>query len=247
MVKLHTNVVVAGAKGKMGREAVEMILAHPSLHLVAGVDSKLEGEVVDLADKSILFYNNLEKALKENRVDVLLDLTNPEVVYQNVMTALENGVKCVVGTSGLSGEKLEEIKKKSEEIKTGVLIVPNFSIGAILMMKFAEIAVHYYEYADIIEKHNHLKKDAPSGTAVRTAERLREQKMDICLDIHSVRMPGLVAHQEVSFGGAGEILTVKHDSLNRESFMPGVAKAIESVMEINHFEMGLDRFILKNY
>lgn len=177
--------------------------------------------------------------------------------------ALSHGVRPVVGTTGFSETDIEELRRLAEEKELGAIIAPNFAIGAILMMKFAQMAANYFEDVEIIEKHHDRKLDAPSGTAIKTAElisKVRQSKQQGHPDekeelvgarganvdgmrIHSVRLPGLVAHQEVIFGGVGQTLTIRHDSLNRESFMPGVKLAVEAVLNLKTLVYGLEHII----
>ncbi|MDP9307437.1 MAG: 4-hydroxy-tetrahydrodipicolinate reductase [Actinomycetota bacterium] len=172
-------------------------------------------------------------------LDAALDFTQPDAAGENVRAALEQGVPVVVGTSGLSGAELEELDALARERSLQLLVVPNFAIGAVLMMRFAEAAAEYLPRAEIVELHNEAKKDAPSGTARATAERLPGE-----VPIHSVRLPGLVAHQEVLLGGDGQLLTIRHDTLSREAFVPGVLLALEKLATLPPgLTVGLDRLL----
>ena len=157
-------------------------------------------------------------------LDAAIDFTQPDAAAANVRAALEQGVPAVVGTSGLSGAELEELDALARERSLQLLVVPNFAIGAVLMMRFAEAASEYLPRAEIVELHHEDKRDAPSGTARATAQRLPGEP-----PIHSVRLPGLVAHQEVLLGGDGQLLTIRHDTLSREAFVPGVLLALEKL------------------
>jgi 4-hydroxy-tetrahydrodipicolinate reductase len=157
-------------------------------------------------------------------LDAAVDFTQPDAAAANVRAALEQGVPVVVGTSGLGGAQLEELDSLALERSLPLLVVPNFAIGAVLMMRFAEAAAEHLPRAEIVELHHEGKKDAPSGTARATAERLPGEP-----PIHSVRLPGLVAHQEVLLGGDGQLLTIRHDTLSREAFVPGVLLALEKL------------------
>jgi 4-hydroxy-tetrahydrodipicolinate reductase len=157
-------------------------------------------------------------------LDAAIDFTQPDAAAANVRAALEQGVPAVVGTSGLSGAELEELDALARERSLQLLVVPNFAIGAVLMMRFAEAASEYLPRAEIVELHHEDKRDAPSGTARATAQRLPGEPA-----IHSVRLPGLVAHQEVLLGGDGQLLTIRHDTLSREAFVPGVLLALEKL------------------
>ena len=172
-------------------------------------------------------------------LDAALDFTQPDAAGANVHAALEQGVPAVVGTSGLSGAELEELDGLALERSLQLLVVPNFAIGAVLMMRFAEAATEFLPRVEIIELHNAAKKDAPSGTARATAERLPGE-----VPIHSVRLPGLVAHQEVLLGGDGQLLTIRHDTLSREAFVPGVMLALEKLTTLPPgLTVGLDRLL----
>lgn len=264
---MSINVVVAGAKGRMGSEAVRMIQQDPELKLVGAVDLKLSGvdvgEVIGIGKIGSSFYTDLEEVLSTFEVDVLVDFTTPMSVKKNMELAIRHGVRPVVGTTGLTPTDIEELDNLCQEHQVGGIIAPNFAIGAILMMKFARQAAKYLPDVEIIEMHHDRKLDAPSGTAIKTAEMIAEvreehrqghpdekEEMDGArgaffqgFPIHSVRLPGLVAHQQVIFGSEGETLTIRHDSIHRSSFMPGVNLAIKKVLEINHLIYGLDKII----
>jgi 4-hydroxy-tetrahydrodipicolinate reductase len=172
-------------------------------------------------------------------VDAAIDFTQPEAAAGNVRAALEHGVPAVVGTSGVPAEELEALEALALDRSLQLLVVPNFAIGAVLMMRFAEAAAEYLPRAEIIELHNEAKKDAPSGTARATAERLPGEPL-----IHSVRLPGLVAHQEVLLGGDGQLLTIRHDTLSREAFVPGVLLALEKLGTLPPgLTVGLERLL----
>jgi 4-hydroxy-tetrahydrodipicolinate reductase len=216
------KVIVNGAKGKMGQEVVKAIQKEADLALVGQTD---------LGD-------DLAKAIKSTQAEVVVDFTHPRSVMENVRTILENGAHGVIGTTGLTKENLEEIKKLCEKNKVNCLVAPNFAIGAVLMMQFAKEAIKYFPQAEIIEMHHESKADKPSGTALKTMEAMGKE-----VPIHSVRLPGLVAHQEVIFGGLGQTLTIRHDSLSRESFMPGVILAIRKVKTLNGLVYGLEKIL----
>jgi len=172
-------------------------------------------------------------------LDAAIDFTQPDAAAANARAALEQGVPAVVGTSGLSGEALEELEALALERSLPLLVVPNFAIGAVLMMRFAEAAAEHLPRAEIIELHGEGKKDAPSGTARATAERLLGEP-----PIHSVRLPGLVAHQEVLLGGEGQLLTIRHDTFSREAFVPVVLLALEKLASLPPgLTVGLERLL----
>jgi 4-hydroxy-tetrahydrodipicolinate reductase len=179
-------------------------------------------------------FADIDEALDATRPDVLVDFTRPDVVEANLRAALSRNIDCVVGTTGLTGEKLEELSELGDG-STCLFYAPNFAIGAVLLMQFAQTASQYMEKAEIIELHHDQKLDKPSGTALRTAE-LMEGKPPI----HSVRLPGLVAHQEVIFGDVGQTLTIRHDSIDRTSFVPGVLLACREVVKRSGLIIGLE-------
>lgn len=261
------RIVVAGPRGRMGKEAVDLVTKTNTYELVAVLDrtngGKLLSEVEGFSNINVPIYTDIEECLTEVDADVLIDLTTPEVGMEHTRTALHNDVRPVVGTSGFSKEDLEELEKLCEEKGIGCIIAPNFAVGAVLMMKFSQMAGKYFKDVEIIELHHDQKLDAPSGTAVKTAEMIRavrEKKQQGHPDeketlpgarganidgmhIHSVRLPGLIAHQEVILGSAGETLTIRHDSYNRASFMTGVKLAVDSVMKIDTFVYGLENIL----
>jgi 4-hydroxy-tetrahydrodipicolinate reductase len=233
------NVLVNGAQGRMGRVTVECIQAAADLRLVAGLTR---------SDDLALF-------LRQQPVDVVIDFTLPECVYANAVCMLEAGVSFVIGTSGLTAVQLQELEHRCSERSVSGLVVPNFSIAAILMMRFAEQARPYFPDVEIIECHHDQKVDAPSGTALRTEQRIQRVYNEIGrgigdsllpnaddkrIAIHSVRLPGLFAHQAVVFHGEGEALTIKHDANNRSSMMPGVLLACRRVSDLSGLHVGLE-------
>ncbi|MBN6188631.1 4-hydroxy-tetrahydrodipicolinate reductase [Aneurinibacillus sp. BA2021] len=262
------RVAVAGPRGRMGSEAVKMISQDDTLQLVCGIDPKYNGEdvgeVIGIGSLSAPFVPDLRQALETYRPDVLVDFTTPHVVKQNMLTAIECGVRPVVGTTGFTPQDIEELDQLCQQQGICGIIAPNFAIGAVLMMKFAQEAAKYMPHVEIIEQHHDRKLDAPSGTAVKTAEMIQAARREIKqghpeeketiegarggyyngFRIHSVRLPGLVAHQEVIFGAVGQTLTIRHDSINRESFMPGVNLAIKKSMEHTGLIYGLENIMV---
>lgn len=262
------RVAIAGCRGKMGKEAVKTIVGQEGMELVAALDYKHVGEsLAELEmfppDLNVPIYLNLTQLIEETRPDVLIDLTNPQAVYEHAKEALLHNVRPVVGTTGFTDEQLEELIKISQDMKVGCIIAPNFAIGAVLMMKFAKEAAKYLPNVEIIEMHHDRKLDAPSGTAKKTAQMitevreqhqqghpLEEETMKGArgaefegMRIHSVRLPGLVAHQEVIFGGNGQLLTIRHDSLNRESFMDGIVYCVNKVMTLDNLVYGMENIL----
>lgn len=255
---MSIKVIIAGFKGRMGSTAVEMVKGDDELTLAALLDPFATEKEVDgvpvFTDKADLVGFD---------ADVWVDFTMPAVAYENTRFALENGFAPVVGTTGFTEVQIQELTDLSKDKSIGGLIAPNFAIGAILLMKFAAEASKYFPDLEIIELHHDKKKDAPSGTAVKTAElirEVRETKHQGAEDevetlagargaefdgfrIHSVRLPGLVAHQEVIFGAQGEGLTLRHDSYDRISFMGGVNLGIKEVVKRDQLVYGLEHLL----
>ncbi len=255
---MSIKVIVAGFKGRMGSTAVDMIKNDSELELAALLDPFAAEKEIDgvpvFTDKSDLVGFDAE---------VWVDFTIPKVAYENTHFALENGFRPVVGTTGFTQEQIADLMTLSADKKLGGLIAPNFAIGAVLLMEFAAKASKYFPDLEIIELHHDKKKDAPSGTAVKTAELIREArayKKQGAADeeetlvgargaefdgfrIHSVRLPGLVAHQEVIFGAQGEGLTLRHDSYDRISFMSGVNLGIKEVVQREQLVYGLEHLL----
>ncbi|MFA6431786.1 MAG: 4-hydroxy-tetrahydrodipicolinate reductase [Candidatus Margulisiibacteriota bacterium] len=217
------KVIVNGAKGKMGDETVKAVGKEPELELIAALDA---GD--DLAGKII-----------SSKADVVVDFTHPGSVLANIKIILASKAHAVIGTTGLAADDLKIIESLCKANNVNCLVAPNFAIGAVLMMQFAKEASKYMKDVEIIEFHHAQKVDKPSGTAIKTAQMIKEvTKTDV--PTHSVRLPGLVAHQEVIFGGLGQTLTIRHDTINREAFMPGVIMAIKKIGGANGFVYGLE-------
>jgi 4-hydroxy-tetrahydrodipicolinate reductase len=258
------SVIVAGAGGKMGQEVVRTVLKDPDLALVGAIDINQTGcdagDLVGLPACGVLIGDDLKTALRGRETAVLVDFTNAQAAARNAKYALTVGVAPIIGTTGLDEAEIGELRKAAKKSGTGVLIVPNFTLGAVLMMSFARQAARYFPNVEIIELHHDQKIDAPSGTALLTAQNIGAERKPFHqghpqeyeklagvrggdwngIRLHSVRLPGLVAHQEVIFGGPGQILTIRHDSINRESFMPGVILAIKKVRQLQGVNIGLE-------
>lgn len=230
------RVLVNGATGKMGQEVCKAIQNAPNLTLVGGVNSSGKGPL------DVEMFSNLGQALDVTRPDVVVDFTTPQIVESNMEICFAKNVPMVIGTTGLSAEALEEWKTRAAQSGWRAVIAPNFAIGAVLMMKYAQEAAVFFDKVEIIEYHHDRKLDAPSGTALRTKQLIQEAR-DMSVPIHSVRLPGLVAHQEVILGLPGQTLTIRHDSNYRESFMPGVLLAIERIPEIKGVVVGLEHIL----
>jgi 4-hydroxy-tetrahydrodipicolinate reductase len=243
------KVAVLGAKGRMGTEAVTAISGASDLQLVAQLDL---GDSLD--------------QLVTSGAQVVVDFTHPDAVMKNLEFAITNGISVVVGTTGFDDAKLTKLKGLlAANPKVGALIAPNFALGAVLMMQFSEVAAKYFESVEIIELHHANKVDAPSGTAVRTAQMITDARKqnnkakmpDATKDailgargatvgdvpIHSVRSHGYVAHQEVIFGDPGETLSIRHDSINRAGFMPGVLLGVRQVVKHPGLTVGLEKYM----
>lgn len=263
------RVAVVGALGKMGQESCKAILNAEGMELVGAIDNREIGNsfatILGRPDLSIFFSADLEETLKEVKPDVLVDFTRPGIVQGNTEIALQYGVRPVIGTTGMTTSEIERFINLSDEKKIGGLIVPNFAIGALLMIKFAAEAAKYFPHVEIIELHHDQKMDAPSGTALKTAEAIEGVRGSMPqgmpsefekiegvrggnyegMRIHSVRLPGYVAHQEVLFGGVGQTLSIRHDSISRESFMPGLILAIRKVMGLERIIYGLENLLFE--
>ncbi len=259
------GVFLVGAAGKMGREIVRAIQKEESIVLRGAADrqevGKDAGEISGVGPLRVIIEENLAEAINRVKPDVICDFTQASALRENLPVFLDSKIPLVIGTTGLSSEEIEQLRRSCEGEGIGCVIAPNFALGAVLMMHFSRIAARYLERAEIIEYHYPQKKDAPSGTAIKTAQGIEEVKSISFSDnseeilsgargallgsvnIHSVRLPGLVAHQEVIWGGEGEILTIRHDSLSRSSFMPGVMMSIKKVHEEPRFYYGLEEVI----
>ncbi len=240
------KVAVCGALGRMGSATCEAVRADAGLELVAAVDTGFDAGAACSAGRGQGLPRSGDR-LDEAEVDVVVDFTVPASVRANILTCLEHRVAVVVGTTGLSAADLAEIDKVTERQATPVLVAPNFAMGAVLMMEFAKQAARHFSACEIVELHHDKKLDAPSGTSrltrLRVEEAWSETGVDKEVPIHSVRLPGLVAHQEVLFGGLGETLTIRHDSLSRDSFMPGVVLAVKRVRSLQGLVVGLENIL----
>ena len=258
------KVLISGS-GNMGREVLAAATREPDMDPVGVVDlfAREEHISVPASDRLLPFGDNAEAMIARVRPDVVVDFTNAEWTPTLVDAALAAGVRPVIGTSGLPDGFVSDLAKRSEEAKLGGVIASNFALGAVLMQHMAKTAARFYDSAEIIELHHDRKVDAPSGTAIATAKLMSEARGEPFqrapterenipgtrggdidgVTIHSVRLPGLVAHQEVILGAAGETLQIRHNSIDRVSFMPGVVLAIREVMKLDRLVIGLDRLI----
>lgn len=237
------KIIVNGAFGKMGAVAVTTLAQQSEFEVIGQLGKK----------------HSLQDEIAQLKPDIIVDFTNADAIHQNMETIIASKIPAVIGTTGLSAEEISAYKEKIDAQKQGVILAPNFSIGVILLMKYAEDAARYFKEAEIIEMHHPKKVDAPSGTARKTA-RMMAKNMPIqessvksmarggCYDnnnipIHAIRLSGKMAHQQVIFGSQGETLTLQHDTINRECYMPGFLMACRAVQKLNHFVEGLENIL----
>ncbi|HEX8552219.1 MAG TPA: 4-hydroxy-tetrahydrodipicolinate reductase [Abditibacteriaceae bacterium] len=265
------QVLVCGAAGRMGREVVRAVVNDSETRLVGAVDAHLVGEdagrLAGFGESGILIQNDLETALRHSGATVAVDFSTPNSVRANIETMLRCGVAPVVGTTGLKESDLAEIDAQSRAANVPIFIAPNFAIGAVLMMRFAAECAKIFDSAEIIEYHHDKKLDAPSGTAFKTALMMSEARGKHFeriggdaeedgssapgarggamggIPIHSVRLAGYLAHQEVIFGMAGQTLTIRHDTITRECYMPGVLRAVKAVQSLEGLTYGLEHIL----
>lgn len=260
------NVLVNGAGGRMGSEVVRAIHEEEDLRLIGAVDPRHAGE--DIGDLAGIGHNgvtidkDLVESLDKHKPDVVVDFTNPAIIFESAKAVVSRGIHMVIGTTGLTEDQRNELDALSRKTGGHVLVAPNFSLGAVLLMQVSQEIVRYFPNAEIIELHHNHKYDAPSGTAKLTAEKMAKartkkpeedktrESLPGCrggnyegIPIHSVRLPGYVAHQEVLFGGYGETLTLRHDSLTRKSFMPGVILAVRRIGDVPGLTYGLENYL----
>jgi 4-hydroxy-tetrahydrodipicolinate reductase len=267
-------VVVNGAVGKMGREVIKAVASAEDMILVGAVDRHPDyqgqdiGEVVGCGALEVPILSDLQSVLvlatQEKVQGVMVDFTHPKSVYENTRSAIAYGVRPVIGTTGLSPAQIQDLGDFAEKASTGCLIIPNFCIGVVLLQQAAMQASQYFDHVEIIELHHNQKADAPSGTAIKTAEMLSELDKSYNsasvketetltgarggiagdnIHIHSIRLPGLIAHQEVIFGAPGQIYTLRHDTMDRACYMPGVLLSIRKVTQLKSLVYGLEKIL----
>jgi 4-hydroxy-tetrahydrodipicolinate reductase len=267
-------VVVTGAGGKMGREVVKAVSQAEDMTLLGAVDRSPDlngqdaGEVAGCGTLEVPILNDLQSMLvmaaQESPNAVMGDFTHPDFVYDNVRSAIAYGVRPVVGTTGLTPEQIQDLAEFAEKASIGCAIMPNFAIGVILMQQAAIQASQYFDHVEIIELHHNQKADAPSGTALKTAQLLEEMgkpynpprvnetetlagsrggTTNEGIRIHSVRLPGLLAHQEILFGAPGQVYTLRHDATDRACFMPGVLLTIRKIIHLRSLVYGLEKLL----
>ena len=262
------KVGVIGALGKMGKEVIKRLYEEEGMQLVLAADIISEGIDIGLEvigrETGVKTEMLTSEVLKAKNPDVVIDFTQPQGIFNHVKMYIEAGVKSVIGTTGLKEEEINKLKEISKEKNTGCFIAPNFSTGAVLLMMFAKQAAKYFKNAEIIELHHNQKKDAPSGTAIKTAQLMAENNDNFTqgnceeqetikgsrggisagnIHIHSVRMPGYIASQEVIFGSSGQIFKIRHDSMDRKCYMDGIMLAVNHVYKNNDFVYGLDNIL----
>ena len=273
-------VVVAGALGKMGQQVVKTVLKSKDCKLVGvidttpGIEGKDIGQEVGLGELQLPLTSDFEGCLcsvsqsvlrsSDTSAAVLVDFTHPKVVYEHTRAAIAYGVHPVIGTTGLNLDQINDLIEFSKKASIGGAIIPNFSIGMVLLQQAAAAAACFYDNAELVELHHNFKADAPSGTCIKTAEMIEENGKNFnepevkenetisgCrgavrssgLNLHSIRLPGLVAHQEVIFGSKGETYSLRHDTIDREAYMPGVMRTIRKAVTLNSLVYGLERLI----
>ncbi len=265
------KVLVCGAAGKMGQAVVRAVDAEAGFKLVGTVDrtgnpniGKDIGLICGINETGVKLTGDLKEVITKTNPDVMVDFTMPEIVIVNSQIALKAGVRAVIGTTGMTKDDINELAKLSKQNQTGAIVAPNFALGAILMMRFAKEAGKYFSHAEIIEYHHDKKLDAPSGTSIKSAELMAQSRKEFGRDsvkgketikgargsvsegnihIHSVRLPGIIANQEIIMGMLGQTLTIRHDTYDRTAFMPGVLMAVKKVMELDHLIYGLENII----
>ncbi|CEP66816.1 Dihydrodipicolinate reductase, bacterial/plant [Moorella glycerini] len=258
--------MVTGAAGRMGREMTKGLLQAGDIEVAGAVDRVAVGTDIGtlngLQPAGVLINDDLAAVIKTTRPQVMVDFTVAAAALANARLAVEQGVSPVIGTTGISLEQLDELHQLCEARQVGAVVAPNFSLGAVLMMHFARQAARYFPRAEIIEMHHEQKIDAPSGTALKTAELMAEEIETALappaaeekvagargatyrgLAVHSVRLPGAVAHQEVILGGQGQLLTIRHDTISREAFLPGLLLAVRQVLHLKGVVYGLENLL----
>lgn len=274
MAQAPIPVLVNGAAGKMGREVVKAVAQAEDMTLLGAIDRSPEhidkdaGELAGIEALEVPITDQFEPMLalasQERQQAVMVDFTHPSSIYNNIRSAIAYGVRPVVGTTGLSPSQIQDLAEFADKASTGCLIIPNFSIGMVLLQQAAIAASQHFENVEIIELHHNQKADAPSGTAIQTAEMLAEmgktfnpalveetEKLPGArgslaqegIRIHSIRLPGLIAHQEVIFGAAGQVYTLRHDTSDRACYMPGVLLAIRKVLQLKSLVYGLEKIM----
>ena len=271
-------VIVSGALGRMGSEVVNSVLNSSDCELVAAIDTNKDNngknisQLLNLKSSDVFVSNDLEGSLcsvsqdyrDESIKPVLVDFTHPDSVFENTRSAIAYGISPIVGTTGLSPSQINELASFAQKANIGCAIIPNFSVGMVLLQQAASVAAKFYDNIELIEMHHNQKADSPSGTCIKTAEMIEEYPKqynqglvdeseslkgvrggirESGLNIHSIRLPGLLAHQVVVMGSPGETYTIRHDTIDRKAYMPGVLQAIKKIGNFNSLVYGLEKLI----
>jgi len=264
---LKIPVLVSGASGKVGREIIKGVLSNPAVRLVGAVGHKRGvgediGLIIGQQPTGIRLTSNLAETIASTNPEVVIDFTRPEIIMDNLLLIAEGGAHAVIGTTGITEADIPKITALYKKNRVNAIIAPNFALGAVLLLKFAEIAARFFPYVEIIETHHDQKLDAPSGTAIKYAEAIAKSAGECYavptkvekvphvrggelagVKIHSLRLPGFVARHEITFGGLGQNLVLEHNSISRESFLPGVLLAVDKVRGIDGVVYGLENLI----
>ena len=271
-------VLVSGALGRMGSEVVNSILNSSDCELVAAIDIKKQNngknisQLLNLKSSEVFVSNDLEGSLcsisqdyrNQNIKPVLVDFTHPDSVFDNTRSAIAYGISPIIGTTGLSSSQINDLSIFAQKAEVGCAIIPNFSVGMVLLQQAASVAAKFYDNIELIEMHHNQKADSPSGTCIKTAEMIEEYPKqynkdlvkeseslkgvrggvrDSGLNIHSIRLPGLLAHQVVIMGSPGETYTIRHDTIDRKAYMPGVLQTIRKIGSFKSLVYGLEKLI----
>ena len=258
------RVVIHGVLGRVGQELLNALYREPGTQVVGAVELRVSEEYLPLPDGSgsVPFSSDFDYILTTCQPDVLVDFTTAKATMPAVRIAAKHGVNMVIGTTGLTVNEISEIEQLSKAHNIGIVVAPNFALGAVLMMHLAKVAAKYFDYAEIVELHHNLKTDSPSGTALATAKAMAQAKGKPFsyppeqertsnsrgeqvegVNIHSVRLPGLMSHQEIILGASGQTLTIRHDAISRECYMPGVLMAVKEVVKRQGLINSLDALL----
>jgi 4-hydroxy-tetrahydrodipicolinate reductase len=261
------RIAMFGICGKMGKAISQELVKEKDIKLVAGFDKRSRGldigDILGIKKMNFSITDSYDEIKKQNP-DLIIDFTAADIAMKSIIWAIKNNIDIIVGTTGLHRDYLKKIEELSAKSNSKVLIVPNFAIGAVIMMELSEMIAGYFDNCEIVEMHHDKKQDAPSGTSIATAgiiskkirynkKRLKDNEKENIegsrggfyegINIHSIRLPGLVAHQSILFGARGQTLSIRHDSIDRSSFYPGVIMAVRNIDKLSNFTFGLDKLI----